>query len=78
MTNWEAVAGLTTIAFDGAEVIPPPEKVRARVSAVSSESPVNVATPPFSVTDAVPWSGPVPVLSLAATVVLLSPVSRLP
>ncbi len=39
---------------------------------------VNVATPPDTVTVVVPWSGPVPLASVAVTTVLLSPVSRLP
>ncbi len=39
---------------------------------------VNVATPPDTVAAVVPWSGPVPLASVAVTTVLLSPVSRLP
>ena len=39
---------------------------------------VNVATPPETVAVVVPWSGPVPLGSVAVTTVLLSPVSMLP
>ena len=39
---------------------------------------VNVATPPITVTDVVPWSGPAPLASDAVTTVVLSPVIRLP
>src|SRR5205085_1347270 len=78
ITNWVAVAGLTTMLVELAWVRLPLVNWSESDSAVLSARLVNVATPPATLAVVVPWSGPVPLFSAALTTVLLSPVSRLP
>ena len=48
------------MGFEETAAGPPPRKSRAIVSATVSARSANVATPPLTVTDCVPWSGPLP------------------
>ena len=78
ITSWLAAAGLTTIGWSAPRSGRRSVNWSEMVSALLSARFVKVATPPDTVTVAVPWSGPVPLASAAVTTVLLSPVSRLP
>ena len=78
ITSLLGVAGLTTMFAVGPTVRPAAEKLSEMVSASLSARLVKVATPPITVTDVVPSSGPAPLASEAVIMVALSAVMIFP